>query len=307
MAWNLPLNCLTVDVEDWYHILDSDAVPARDQWPLLESRVERNTTRILEVLARRGVKATFFWLGWMAERHQPLVRRCLAEGHEIASHGYAHVLAYQTGRRGFQQDVVRAKTCLEDIAGREILGFRAAGFGIKEATGWAFEVIRAAGHQYDASVFPARRGHGGMRHAPLVPYLIDTPSGGLFEVPMSVVEVLGRRVSLFGGGYLRLAPKAALRWGAGLLAAAGRPLVVYVHPRDIDPQQPRLPLPPLRRFKCYVNLRTGLDKIEWLCENYSFTTMAELMNSSLAARLLEYRVSAGRRQGDAASPAGVAP
>ena len=273
------MDCLTIDVEDWFHILDSNAVPPMDRWPSLEARVEENTSRLLDLLAVCRVKATFFLLGWVAERHKSLLRRCLREGHEIASHGYAHLLAYRVGRGQFQQDVLHAKSCLQDIAGVEVFGFRAPGFGITNSTSWAFDVIREAGHLYDASVFPAPRAHGGIAQARLVPYIIHTPAGELFEVPTSVVELFGRRVSLFGGGYLRLAPKAIIRWGAGRLKAAGRPLVVYIHPRDIDSHQPRLPLPPLRRFKCYVNLHTTQDKVKWLCTRHHFTTLADMVAS----------------------------
>jgi polysaccharide deacetylase family protein (PEP-CTERM system associated) len=273
------MDSLTIDVEEWFHILDSNVVPPMDRWPALEARVEGNTSRLLDLLAACRVQATFFWLGWVAERHKSLLRRCLSEGHEIASHGYAHLLAYQVGRRQFHQDVLHAKSCLQDIAGVEVRGFRAAGFGITSSASWAFDVIREVGHLYDASVFPAPRAHGGIAQAQLVPYIVPTGAGELYEVPISVIEWWGRRVSLFGGGYLRLAPKLIIRWGTARLKAEGRPLVVYIHPRDIDPHQPRLPLPPFRRFKCYVNLRTTFSKIKWLCAHHQFTTLAAMVAS----------------------------
>jgi polysaccharide deacetylase family protein (PEP-CTERM system associated) len=271
-------NCLTIDVEDWFHILDSDAVPTTGAWSAMECRVERNMDRLLALLDSCGTKATFFWLGWVAKQHKSVVRRCVREGHEIASHGYAHLLAYKAGRSVFQGDVLRAKCCLEDITGVEVVGYRAAGFSVTETTPWALEVIRGSGHLYDTSVFPARRGHGGMPSAPLVPYSIRTPYGDLLEVPTSVVSVFGWKTSLFGGGYLRLAPRAIIKWGMAQLQAGDRPLVVYLHPRDIDPDQPRLPLPPVRRFKCYVNLHTTYGKLKWLCETYHFGTMRDLMD-----------------------------
>jgi len=263
-------------VEDWYHILDSPATPSIEAWGTLESRVERNVERLLELLAEAGVRATFFWLGWVAERHTALVRECQQAGHEIASHGYGHVLPYQVGREAFRQDVVRAKAILEDITGDAVSGFRAPGFGVKHGTEWVFDVVREAGYQYDSSVFPTRRGHGGMAGSPLEPHAIDTQHGPLAEIPMSAVEFLGRRICLFGGGYLRLAPISIIRWGIRRLEAAGRPLVVYVHPREIDPDHPRLPLGLKRRFKSYVNLKSTMPKLEWLCSNYSFCTMQEL-------------------------------
>ena len=219
----------------------------------------------------------------MAERHKVLVRRCFAAGHEIASHGYAHVLPYQVRREGFREDVVRAKRILEDITGHAVAGFRAAGFGVTEGTAWAFDVIREAGHEYDSSMFPARRGHGGIAGAPLGPHFIETPSGRLAEIPISAVEVMGGRFCLFGGCYLRLAPKCLIRWGIKKLHAAGRPLIVYVHPREIDPDHPRLALSLKRRFKCYVNLKSTMPKLEWLCENYRFCTMRSLVEQLVSA------------------------
>ncbi|HUU90211.1 MAG TPA: XrtA system polysaccharide deacetylase [Phycisphaerae bacterium] len=272
---------LTVDVEDWFHILDSPATPPVDVWEEMEPRVERNTKRLLELFDATGTRATFFWLGWVAERHVALVRACQEAGHEIASHGYAHVLAYGVGPEAFRQDVMRAKGILENITGQAVPGFRVAGFSITAETEWAYDVIREAGHEYDSSVFPASRGHGGIPGAPTKPYVIETRAGPLVEIPMSVVSMLGFRFSLFGGGYLRLAQKWLIRWGINRLHAADEPLIIYVHPREVDPGHPRLPLSLKRRFKCYVNLKSTIPKLEWLCREYKFCTMHELAEQVL--------------------------
>ena len=274
---------LTVDVEDWFHILDSPAVPEMAEWDGLESRIARNVERILELLEARSVRATFFWLGWAAERHPELVRGCLEGGHEVASHGYGHVLAYQVGPEAFREDAIRGKRVLEDLTGGEIQGFRAAGFSARDDTAWVFEEIRRAGYRYDSSVFPAARGHGGMVRSRLEPYVLETPAGLLVEVPQSVVTVFGKRLSLFGGGYLRLAPRGLIDWGIRRLEAAGRPLLVYIHPREIDPEHPRLPLSPIRRLKSYVNLESTYPKLEWLCERGGFWPMCELAEDVLRA------------------------
>jgi polysaccharide deacetylase family protein (PEP-CTERM system associated) len=283
-------SALTIDVEDWFHILDSPAVPRIERWPFLESRIEMNLDRILVLLDSYSVKATFFWLGWVAERHKGLVRECQEAGHEIASHGYGHVLAYEVGRRAFAEDIRKAKAMLEDLIGEEVIGFRAAGFGTKDDTQWTFEEIRAAGYTYDSSVFPASRGHGGMPQSPLGPYVIKTKSGDLVELPQSMVEFVGRRISFFGGGYLRLSPKWLIKWGIKKLHEAGRPLIVYVHPRETDPDHPRLPLSLSRRFKCYVNLKSTLPKLEWLCQNYSFSPMSEIAENYVKS--LPYKTNA---------------
>jgi len=251
--------------------------------------VERNVDRILGLLYNHSIHATFFWLGWAAERHKGLVRKCQNAGHEIASHGYGHVLAYEVNADVFRRDITRAKTILEDITGEPVRGFRAPGFGITKKATWAFDVIKESGYQYDSSVFPASRGHGGMSDSLLGPYFIETASGHLLEIPTSVVEVFGRRVGLFGGGYLRLVNKPMIKWGIDKLQAAGQPLIVYVHPREIDLNHPRLPLTLLRQFKCYVNLKSTLPKLKWLCKNYSFSTMLEMVENYVRSFYLKSR------------------
>lgn len=272
----LASNALTIDVEDWFHILDSPIVPDMTQWSHLPSRVEGNVERLLLLLADTHTVGTFFWLGWMAQRFPRLVRRCRDAGHEIASHGYGHLLAYKVGPKIFQQDITRAKSVLENIIGAPVKGFRAPGFGIKKNNGWAFDIIKESGYEYDSSVFPGTREHGGIVDSPLEMHYIKTQSGLLPEIPMSVVEILNCRISLFGGGYLRLANKSLIRWGIKKVHAQGRPLVVYIHPREIDVRQPRLPLGLRRRFKCYINLKSTMAKLRWLCQHYSFSTMADM-------------------------------
>ena len=267
------INSFSCELEDWFHILDSDRVPDIEEWSRLPLRAERGIDRLLELLDETNVKGTFFCLGWMAERMPHVVRRCQEAGHEIGSHGYGHVLAYRVGRRGFLDDIVRSKRILEDLTGEEVVGFRSPGFSVKEDNRWVFDVVAEAGYRYDASVFPAPHGHGGLRRANPGPHVVETESGPLVEIPMSTVPLLGRRMCLFGGGYLRLAPLWLIRWGVKHLHRAGQPLIVYIHPREVDPDHPRLPLPLKRRFKCYVNLRSTMAKLRWLCTHHEFTTM----------------------------------
>jgi polysaccharide deacetylase family protein (PEP-CTERM system associated) len=300
-------SCLTIDVEDWFHILDNPAVPGIEHWPALESRIERNLEELLAVLDSFSVKVTFFWLGWLAERHKNLVCTCRDAGHEIGSHGYAHVLAYKAGPKAFREDITLARDILENTIGDQIRGFRAPGFSITRKAGWAFEVIKESGYQYDSSIFPASRGHGGFADSPLGPYFIETRSGHLLEIPMSIVEVFGRKTSLFGGGYLRLANKPMIKWGISKLQTAGRPLVVYLHPREIDPAQPHLPLSLLRQFKCYVNLSSTLPKLKWLCKNYSMLTMVEMVENYIRSFYLKSRMVPVIHLQDMQAPNGLSP
>jgi len=271
------VNIFSCELEDWFHILDSDKVPPIEEWDGLTLRVERNTERLLDLLARTGVRGTFFCLGWIAERAPQLVRRCRDAGHEIGSHGYGHVLAYKVGRKAFYEDLVRSRKILEDITGEPVAGFRAPGFCVRKDSQWLFDVVVQAGYQYVASGFPARHGHGGFLLTPPEPHIIETPDGVLVEVPTTTVRMFNRRVCLFGGGYLRLSPLPLIRWGIRKVHECGQPLVVYVHPREIDPDHPRLPLGRWRRFKCYTNLRSTMPKLRWLCENYRFTTMGSVV------------------------------
>jgi polysaccharide deacetylase family protein (PEP-CTERM system associated) len=270
-------NALTCEIEDWFHILGSDKVPGIEDWATLPLCAERNVERLLQLFRDTRARATFFCLGWMAQRMPQLIRRCQAAGHEIGSHGYAHIMACRTNRAAFREDIVRAKGILEDITGKEVIGFRSPGFSVKNGNAWFFDVVSEAGHQYDASVFPARHGHGGFHGGDPGPHVVPTSGGPLVEVPVSTVSVLGRRFCFFGGGYLRVSPLPVIRWGARQLHQQKRPLIVYVHPREIDPDHQRLPLGWWRSFKCYNNLRTTWPKLKWLCEHHRLGTMAELV------------------------------
>lgn len=270
------LNMLTCELEDWFHILGTDGPPPREQWSGLSLRAETSVRRMLDLFADHGVKATFFCLGWMAERMPALVRDCRRAGHEIGSHGYGHVLAYDVGPKAFKKDLERAKKVLEDIIGERVCGFRCPGFSVTNGNRWVFDVVAETGHTYDASVFPAHHGHGGFQGTPVGPHIVETASGPLVEFPVSTVPFLDRRICMFGGGYLRLFPLRAIRWGIRRLHEDGLPLIVYIHPREIDPDHPRLPLTLRRRFKCYVNLHTTMRKLTWLCGHYAFTQMGEV-------------------------------
>ena len=261
------MNVFSIDLEDWFHLLDHPGAPDPADWPHLPSRVAANTDRLLEDLDEAGVKATFFVLGWIAEHHPEVVRRVARAGHEIASHGHGHTLLYEQDAAAFRDDLRRAADAIDRACGVRPLGYRAPGFSLTRQTPWALEVLAEEGYRYDSSVFPGRRHHGGMDGADSRPHRW----GPLWEIPVSTVPVGPTRLGWLGGGYLRLLPRAVVLPLAAAARARGAPLVLYVHPRDIDSGQPRLPMSRARAFRTYVGLgrcrarlRTLLGSFEWV-------------------------------------------
>lgn len=270
---------ITVDVEEWFNLLEVDSAPAKQTWHLLEGRVESCFRKIMRQCERHGVRMTCFFLGWVAERYPHLVREAAEAGHEIASHGYAHDIVFEIGRAQFAADIRRSKGLLEDIAGVPVLGYRAPGFSCIEKTPWFFEELAQAGFGYDSSVFPMRRSHGGWSGAEVAPHTVDTPAGRLVEFPLSTVTVLGQRWCMFGGGYLRLFPKHLIRFMAKRVVAEGRPLVTYIHPREVDPSHPRLPMGWKRSFQSYVGLASVTTKMDCLMDSFSCLRLCDLLPS----------------------------
>lgn len=266
----------SVDVEDWFHILDVGA-PAIEEWERLPSRVEANFRRLLDLFAAAGVKITCFFLGWVAARFPGLVREAAARGHEVASHGFGHRLIYEQSPGEFYTDVRRARLLLEDLLGQPVLGYRGPGFSVTRDTPWFFEELVKAGYAYDSTVFPAVRGHGGLATGVYGPYSLQTPSGPLVEFPVTVAEVGGRPRCFFGGGYLRVFPYALVRLMTRRVLQEGRPAVFYAHPREIDPDHPRLPMNLKRRFKSYVGLRSMEGKIRRVLQDFPVTSFARFL------------------------------
>ena len=267
----------SVDVEDWFHILDVAGAPPLTQWARLPSGVEANFRGLLGLFDRKKVRVTCFFLGWVAQRYPHLVREAASHGHEIASHGYAHRLVYEMKRSEFREDALHSRKLLEDIGGCPVVGYRSAGFSATERTPWFFEELAAAGYLYDTSIFPTRRGHGGCLNAPREPFRVGTAVSGIVEFPMTVATFAGLPMCFFGGGYLRLSPYWLIRRMARQVLRAGRPLVFYVHPREIDPGHPRLPMNVRRRFRSYVNLDQTEAKILRILEDFPVTTFHDLL------------------------------
>ena len=270
----------TVDVEDWFHILQLPSAPQLDNWDGTPSRVERNFLRLLDIFTEAGARVTCFFLGWVAQRFPHLVREAAARGHEIASHGYAHRLVFEMTASEFRNDAIRARRIIEDVTGHSVYGYRCAGFSATEQTEWFLESLLEAGYTYDSSIFPAARQHGGMIQARREPHSILTPSGSIFEIPISVTDVCGRALCFFGGGYLRLFPYWTIRPMARRVIDEGRPVIFYIHPREIDTAHPRLPMPIHRRFKSYVNLGTTEHKIRRILSEFPLITCREFLDKT---------------------------
>lgn len=267
----------SVDVEDWFHILDIPSAPPLASWDGLPSHVERNFFRLLDLFAELEVKVTCFFLGWVAERFPHLVKRALTEGHEIASHGYTHRLVYEMGRDQFYREAVSARKLLEDLSGGPVLGYRSAGFSVRQDTDWFFEELARAGYQYDSSVFPASRGHGGIDQFRREPHRVVSRGASILEFPITVVDLFGKPLCFFGGGYLRLFPYPLIHHMAERVLREGRPVVFYIHPREIEPAHPRIPMTVRRRFKTYVNLASTETKLRRILLAFPVTTFRDYL------------------------------
>lgn len=274
-------NAFTVDVEDYFHVAALSSAIPRESWPTRESRVERNTGRLLELLEEKGVSGTFFVLGWVAERFPGLVRRIAAAGHEIACHGYSHELIYRQSPREFREETARAKALLEDAIGCPVLGYRAASFSIVSRSLWALDVLIDLGFRYDSSIFAIRHDRYGIPGACADIGPVSAPSGRrITEFPMSPASLLGLKVPVSGGGYFRILPYPLTRAGLRQINAAGRPFAFYLHPWEIDPQQPRVSVGALSRFRHYTNLRRCEERLRRLLGEFNFYPMREVLKSA---------------------------
>ena len=271
------LNALSIDLEDWFHIVGASDLEATDRWTVLPSIVEAQTDRLLGACAEIGVRATFFVLGWIAWRHPRVVARVAAAGHEIACHGHWHRPVFTLRPDAFAADLSEAVAAIGGACGRRPIGYRAPSFSITPGTEWALDALIDAGFTYDASLFPARRRHGGYP-CPPAPHVLAAPSGrGIAELPMSVLALGPARVPFSGGGYFRLAPQALIAHGARRLNRGGVPVVVYLHPRDITADWPWRQLPRGRRWMGRVGVHGALGKLRRLAADHRFATCAELL------------------------------
>jgi len=263
---------LSIDVEDWFHISDLDSAPSIEEWSSAKTLIEDNFLTLLKIFDRHDIKTTCFFLGWIAQRFPHLVKEAHKRGHEIASHGYSHELIYNMSKKEFYQDIVKSKEILEDITGEQIFGYRAPSFSITEDTQWAFDELIRAGYRYDSSVFPLSRQQGGFKTDKFSPHKIERKKGTIIEFPLTVKETFGFRWSYFGGAYLRLSPYFLTRYMAKKVLGQGRPVIFYVHPREINPDHPKLAMGFTRHTRTYFGVRTLKKKLYKIINDFKITT-----------------------------------
>ncbi|GAA0369518.1 DUF3473 domain-containing protein [Bowmanella denitrificans] len=269
------LNAMTVDVEDFFHVSAFDKIIKPTDWENFNPRVDNNTRRLLDIFARHGVKSTFFVLGWVAERYPQLIKEIHAQGHEIASHGYAHRRASEQSREEFKQDVVRSKQHLEDLLGEAVIGYRAPSFSIGYSNEWAFEVLVELGFVYSSSTYPVKHDLYGTPDWPRFAY--NRPEN-IIEIPIPTLKMFGRQVPIGGGGYFRLYPYGMTRHLVRkYLEKEKQPYSFYFHPWEIDADQPRLTQASAKsRFRHYVNLQHTEAKLERLLQDFNWSTMKDV-------------------------------
>jgi len=267
------VNALTIDLEDWYQGLE---IP-HTSWARYEDRIVPATERLLEVLNETGTRATFFVLGYAAERHPALVQTIGAAGHELATHGHSHTLVYRQTPKAFRAEVARAVGTLEDVGDQRIIGHRAPFFSITRSSLWAYEVLADLGIRYDSSVFPVRNYRYGIRDAPRWPYEIPIGDRTLLELPISTWKVMGRNLPV-GGAYFRLYPYSVTRRALRSINRERRPAVFYVHPWELDPEHPRIPLPRRISMTHYANLKATEPRLRQLLRDFRFAPIREVIH-----------------------------
>lgn len=272
-------NALTVDVEDYFHVSAfADAIDRKD-WDGHPLRVAGNTRRLLDLFESREIRATFFVLGWVAQRVPQLVQEIATRGHEVACHGYSHQLVYNQSPELFRRETQDSKRLLEDITGLPVRGYRAASYSITEQSRWALDMLAEAGFAYDSSIFPVRHDRYGMPGTPEHPYRLTTGNGNaLIEFPLSTARILGYRLPIAGGGYFRLYPYMVTRTGLRQINRRSEPFIFYLHPWEIDPQQPRVNADWLSRFRHYNNLSKCEGRLQRLLDDFSFGTTWDVLS-----------------------------
>ncbi|HXK23553.1 MAG TPA: XrtA system polysaccharide deacetylase [Myxococcota bacterium] len=294
----MSLHALSVDLEEHFQVANFDGLVERARWGDEPSRVDHSARRLLDAFEEHGRRATFFVLGWVAERRPALVREIAARGHEIACHGFGHELVYEIGPERFREDLKRARAAIEDAAGARVEGYRAPSFSITQRSLWALEILAEEGFRFDSSIFPVRHYRYGIPDFEQRPVELRLPNGlSIREFPLTTLDVGPVRLPLAGGAYLRFLPPSIFRWGLCRLADAREPSVLYLHPWEIDHEQPRLPTGWRVRVNHYHNLHRTLERVRALLERFAFEPVS---------RVLEHLAGLGRLPVRELAPARVA-
>ena len=273
-------NALTVDVEDYFHVSAFANSIDRKEWDNHPLRVVNNTNKLLDLFDEYQIKATFFILGWVAERKKDLVLEIARRGHEVACHGFSHQLVYNQSPDVFREETVRAKNILEDIIQRPVIGYRAASYSITEKSKWALDILAESGFVYDSSIFPVRHDRYGMPNTPEHPYRLKTPAGhSIIEFPLSTVKIVNYRLPIAGGGYFRLYPYWLSRMGLKQINRQQKQFIFYLHPWEIDPEQPKISAGWLSRFRHYNNLDKCEARLRNLMTDFEFGTTRDVLNT----------------------------
>lgn len=281
------VNGLSVDIEDWFQVGAFERCIDRAGWDRLELRVERNTDRVLSLFAGAGVKGTFFTLGWVAERVPSLIRRIVDAGHELASHGYDHKRVFQMDRTGFRADLAKTRTILEDLSGQPVTGYRAPSFSIDGRTPWAHEELAAAGYLYSSSVAPVVHDHYGWPESPRFAWL-PVAGSPLVELPVTTARFAGRTLAAGGGGFFRLLPYQFSHWAIRQVNSDGQPAILYFHPWEVDPDQPRVANAPVKsRLRHYSRLSAMTNKLERLVGDFAWDRIDALLPSLTPVRAMD--------------------
>ncbi len=274
---------LTFDIEDWFHIMEIPELENRKAWIEFPSIVEEKTALILEILDEYDTKATFFVLGWVADNYPKIATAIVEKGHELATHGYWHRRVYEQSPESFRDGLKKSVGILQEQTGEKIIGYRAPSFSITPGNEWAFDIIKELGLEYDSSLFPAKRGHGGFPCDQNF-HSIKTINGDLTELPMSVLQFGPFKMPFSGGGYLRALPLRAIMSGFRAFEKKGIPVVVYLHPRDFAPDHPRVKMPLNRKFKSYIGLNSTERKLRNLLETFEFDTCWNVLANEIQKR-----------------------
>lgn len=290
-----PINYLSIDVEDYFQVSAFERVSPPESWSSCEFRVDRNTEKVLGMLEEAEVQATFFVLGWVARRFPELVKAIAAQGHEVASHGYGHQRVNTRSREHFREDIRNSKALLEDLSGQPVLGYRAPSYSIGLQTLWAFDELQAAGYRYDSSVFPIKHDFYGIPDWPRFPFCVlrqgdgdwipdphSEAQQGFMEIPVTTLQLAGRNLPIAGGGYFRLFPYAFTRWGLRRInQLEQRPFVFYLHPWELDPEQPRMVGAGAKsRFRHYLNLGKTEGRLRRLLGDFEFAPLRDILRGS---------------------------